>query len=103
MKLTRLSRRDFLQSTALATAATALSGSQVLAASGVSWPIGCFNRPWLQTKPPLEYDATLKQIKDAGYKVTGLLTRSATEPFIASDATPEYLAKLKQKLTASGL
>jgi sugar phosphate isomerase/epimerase len=32
-----------------------------------------------------------------------LLTRTKEEPFIGADATPEYLAKLKQRLAASGL
>jgi sugar phosphate isomerase/epimerase len=45
----------------------------------------------------------LDGIQAAGYKLTGLLTRSAKEPFIGSDATPEYLAALKQKIAAHGL
>ena len=32
-----------------------------------------------------------------------MLTRTAKEPFIGSDATPEYLAELKQKIAARGL
>ena len=34
---------------------------------------------------------------------TGLLTRTKTDPFIAADATPEYLDGLKRTLAASGL
>ena len=45
----------------------------------------------------------LEGIKAAGYKLTGLLTRTAKEPFIGSDATPEYLAALKKKIAARGL
>ena len=33
----------------------------------------------------------------------GLLTRTKTDPFIAADATPEYLEGLKRTLAASGL
>src|ERR1051325_2427645 len=71
--------------------------------NGVHWPIGCFNRPWLGDKKNWGYDVALDGIKAAGYKLTGLLTRTAKEPFIGSDATPEYLAELKKKIAARGL
>ncbi len=43
-----LTRREFLQQTAACGAATALAGSWAssLDARAVTWPIGCFNRPW---------------------------------------------------------
>jgi sugar phosphate isomerase/epimerase len=72
-------------------------------AKGVSWPIGCFNRPWAGDKKNWGYDAALDGIKGAGYKLTGLLTRSAKEPLIGSDATPEYLAALRKKIADHGL
>ena len=95
-----MNRRDFLQHTILGGAATALglSSSRALNAR-VSWPIGCFNRPWTTWS----FDETLKQIKTAGYQTTGLLTRTKDEPFIGADATPEYLGRLKQRIAASGL
>ena len=65
----------------------------------MQWPIGCFNRPWTTWS----FDDALKQIKAAGYQTTGLLTRTQDEPFIGADATPEYLARLKQRIAASGL
>lgn len=67
--------------------------------TGVNWPVGCFNRPWTKWT----YDEALDSIKAAGYRLTGLLTRTKTEPFIGADATPEYLAALKQKIAARGL
>jgi sugar phosphate isomerase/epimerase len=67
--------------------------------AAVRWPIGCFNRPWTKWT----FDDALRQIKAAGYDATGLLTRTKDEPFIAAEATPEYLAGLKQRLAASGL
>ena len=33
----------------------------------------------------------------------GLLTRTQEEPFIGADASPEYLARLKQRIADSGL
>ncbi len=95
-----MDRRTFLQHTALggAAAALGLSSSARLDAS-VRWPVGCFNRPWTTWS----FDDTLAQIKAAGYQTTGLLTRTKDEPFIGADATPDYLAKLKQRLAASGL
>jgi sugar phosphate isomerase/epimerase len=73
-------------------------------AKGVNWPIGCFNRPWLVDKKDWGYDVALDGIKAAGYKLTGLLTRPGKdEPFIGSDATPEYLANLKKRIAARGL
>jgi sugar phosphate isomerase/epimerase len=95
-----MNRRTFLQHTIAAGAATA--AGTLLAPSldaAVPWPIGCFNRPWTTWS----FDETLKQIKAAGYQTTGLLTRTKDEPFIGADATPEYLASLKQRLAGSGL
>jgi sugar phosphate isomerase/epimerase len=92
-----MNRRTFIQQTALVTAATA--AIDFTAEAKVNWPVGCFNRPWTKWS----FDETLKQIKGAGYKTTGLLSRTREEPFISADATPEYLDALKKKLAASGL
>ena len=100
-----MNRRQFIHTTAL-TATTLLSLRTVSAAerpAGVNWPIGCFNRPWLGDKNKWDYDTALDGIKAAGYKLTGMLTRTPKEPFIGSDATPEYLAELKKKIAARGL
>jgi sugar phosphate isomerase/epimerase len=105
-----MNRRQFLHTTSLAAAAGAFLPLNALPAgaaekpSGVSWSIGCFNRPWLGEKANAwNYDTALDGIKAAGYKLTGMLTRTAKEPFIGSDATPEYLADLKKKIAARGL
>ena len=99
-----MSRRKFLQTTALATAATASSAFTSAAQNKkVNWPIGCFNRPWVNEGKGWNFDVALDGIKAAGYKVIGLLTRTKSEPFIGSDATPEYLAELKKKIAARGL
>ena len=65
------------------------------------WPVGCFNRPWTKWS----YDETLDAIKAAGYRTTGLLTPMAAkgDVFTSANATPEYLATLKQKIAARGL
>lgn len=90
-------RREFiLTSIAAGTSATLLNSAQ---AKGVKWAIGCFNRPWTRWS----FDQTLMEIKAAGYHITGLLTRTKDEPFIGTDATPEYLNKLKERLGKSGL
>jgi sugar phosphate isomerase/epimerase len=96
-----MNRRQFLHHTILGGAATTLGASlsSPLVAAGVRWPVGCFNRPWTTWS----FDDALKQIKAAGYQTTGLLTRTKDEPFIGADATPEYVAKLKQRIAASGL
>ena len=96
-----MNRREFLQHTIAggAAAAVGMSLGPSLDAAAVKWPIGCFNRPWTSWS----YDDCLKQIKAAGYQTTGLLTRTKDEPFIGADATPEYLASLKQRIAASGL
>jgi sugar phosphate isomerase/epimerase len=101
-----MNRRTFLQTTAMTAAATALSScatTRTAESKGVNWPVGCFNRPWSGDKKNWGYDAALDGMKAAGYKLTGLLTRNAKEPFIGSDATPEYLNALKQKIAARGL
>ncbi|MGH9838424.1 MAG: twin-arginine translocation signal domain-containing protein, partial [Blastocatellia bacterium] len=96
-----MNRRNFLQQATIAGAATALdiTISQPVDAKGVNWPIGCFNRPWTKWS----FDQTLKEIKAAGYKTTGLLSRTKDEPFISADATPEYLENLKKRIASIGL
>jgi sugar phosphate isomerase/epimerase len=101
-----MNRRTFLQTTALGAAGTALLSHSVCAqqkAGGVNWPIGCFNRPWVGGDKNWGYDAALDGIKAAGYRLTGLLTRTPNEAFIGADATPEYLAELKKRIAARGL
>src|SRR5690348_5487363 len=102
-----MNRRRFIEHSSLAAAAAALmpisSGQAAEKPKGVSWAVGCFNRPWVNEKKKWTYDTALDGIKAAGYKLTGLLTRTATEPFIGADATPEYLSELKKKIAARGL
>jgi sugar phosphate isomerase/epimerase len=92
-----MNRRNFIQQTALVAAGAATMN--FTAQAKVNWPIGCFNRPWTKWS----FDETLKQIKAAGYKTTGLLSRTKDEPFIGVNATPEYLENLKKRIAASGL
>ncbi len=96
-----MNRREFLQHTVAggAMSAVGVSMSASLPARAVNWPIGCFNRPWTTWS----FDDALRQIKAAGYQTTGLLSRTKNEAFIGADATPEYLASLKQRIAASGL
>jgi sugar phosphate isomerase/epimerase len=96
-------RREFLCDGALVLAGTAVmaDAAALLAepAPAVKWPIGCFNRPWTQWP----FDDTLKSVRAAGYSMTGLLTRTKLDPFIAADAAPEYLEGLKRAIAASGI
>jgi len=103
-----MNRRQFLQSTAFAAAATSLVPMHTSLAAeqtskGVQWPIGCFNRPWSGEKHNWSLDTAFDGMKAAGYKLTGLLSRSAKEPLLGSDATPEYLAGLKKRIAERGL
>src|SRR5665213_3656788 len=102
MKTAPMSRRKFIQSTTIATVA-ATSGPLNVFGADVSWPIGCFNRPWMQkfstrTEPVDKtqisnwgFDVALKGIKEAGYKTVGLLTNMPDEPFTGRDASDDYL------------
>jgi sugar phosphate isomerase/epimerase len=92
-----MNRRKFIQQTALVAAGAA--ALNFTAEAKVNWPIGCFNRPWTKWS----FDETLKQIKAAGYKSTGLLSRTKDEPFIGANATPEYLENLKKRIADNGL
>jgi len=109
-----LNRRSFLVASAVAVGASALSSlaADAPASGGPGWAIGCFNRPW--TKWP--YDTALDGIRDAGYKLTGLLTahpiyaagdatatKGQFEPFARSEATAEYLDALKRRIAQRGL
>jgi len=93
-----MNRREFIRHTILATTVTILSSSEAQS-KGVKWQIGCLNRPWTKWS----FDQTLQAISAAGFKTTGLLTRTREEPFIATDATPEYLESLKKRIAASGI
>jgi sugar phosphate isomerase/epimerase len=98
-----LSRRHFLAASSAAAAVALLprSAFAAKAAAPAQWTVGCFNRPWTKWS----YDVTLDSIKDAGYKVTGLLTPIAAQKefFTGSEASAEYLAALKAKVAARGL
>ncbi len=97
-----MNRREFLRTAAAAAAGARCAMSEAASApkaGGVRWTIGCFNRPWTQW----DLDTALKGVRDAGYKVTGLLSRTKEDPFIGSEATPEYLAGLKKKLATHSL
>lgn len=93
-----MNRRHFFHRAAVCATGTA-SGALVARPVGVNWPVGCFNRPWVKWP----FDQTLQEVKAAGYKVVGLLTRTKGEPFIGADATPEYLSGLKKRIAASGV
>jgi sugar phosphate isomerase/epimerase len=96
-----LSRREFLATTSGGVAVALLPAAACAAgkSSPKSWPIGCFNRPWTKWS----YDETLDAIKAAGYKITGLLSPTRADVFTNANATPGYLAGLKQKIAARGL
>jgi sugar phosphate isomerase/epimerase len=96
-----LTRRQFLRTTTAIAAYGFLAPAAQAAAetTGARWPIGCFNRPWAKWS----FDDALGHTKTAGYNLTGLLTRHREDPFVAPEATPEYLAKLKKRIAASGL
>ena len=107
-----VSRRAFVKA---ATAVAALNMFEVSAAYGVDWPIGCFNRPWMQkfgsalqpatTLQPANWglDVALAGIKEAGYPFMGLLTPMPGEPFLGADDDPNYLPNLKKRIEGSGL
>jgi sugar phosphate isomerase/epimerase len=102
MKNKSIPRRQFLQTTAMAATAVAAGISAAPAAETsrrVRWPIGCLNRPWTKWT----YEAALDGTKAAGYKLTGLLTRTKTDPLIGSEATTEYLEGVRNKIAARGL
>jgi len=96
-------RREFLRDGALVVAGSAMmadaSAPFALPQAGPGWPVGCFNRPWSRWS----FEDAVKGVKAAGYGVTGLLTRTKLDPFIADDAPPEYLEGLKQILAANGV
>jgi sugar phosphate isomerase/epimerase len=93
-----MNRREFIHKTIIGAALIGTSSDTVVA-KGVKWQIGCFNRPWTKWS----FDQTLREIKAAGYKATGLLSRTRDEAFIGAEATPEYLAGLKTRIASSGL
>ena len=83
-----MKRREWLRH-ALVTGAVLGPSRWPAFGASVDWPIGCFNRPWTKWS----FDDALLQIRAAGYHTMGLLTRTKDEPFIAADASPEYLAR----------
>ena len=94
-----MKRREFVQRAAAASWAMSLAGSGNFVSAKVDWEIGCFNRPWTKWS----FDQTLTEIKSAGFRTVGLLSRTREEPFIGAAATGEYLERLKSRINASGL
>ena len=94
-----MNRREFIRSAVIAGTAGTFMGSEAATAKGVQWQIGCFNRPWTKWS----FDQTLHAIKTAGFKTTGLLTRTREEPFIAADAMAEYIEALGKRIAANEL
>jgi sugar phosphate isomerase/epimerase len=95
-----MNRRQFIQTATVgATSLAALSLTSAFAAETPKWPIGCFNRAWAKWS----YDEALDGIRDAGYKLTGLLTPQRAESFTSPSATPEYLDALKKRIAQRGL
>jgi sugar phosphate isomerase/epimerase len=64
-----------------------------------SWTIGCLNRPWVKWSVTEMLDG----VKAAGYRVLGLQTPTAMDPFVGKEASAAYLADLKAKIAARGL
>ena len=98
----KANRREFLKDSAWMVGALVAADARGLMAGPaprVTWPIGCFNRPW--SKWP--FDETIKAVKAAGYGITGLLTRTRMDPFISPDATPEDPWGIKSRLVAAGV
>lgn len=91
-----MNRREFI---GVAGATLTMFAASETGFGRVNWPIGCFNRPW--TKWP--YDQVLKEIRAAGYKTTGLLSRTRDERFIGAEASPDYVEGLRKRIQASGL
>jgi sugar phosphate isomerase/epimerase len=95
-----MNRRKFLHTATLATTSlAALPLSCATIAKQSNWPIGCFNRPWAKWS----YDDALDGVREAGYKITGLLTGQKGEAFTSAEATPEYLNDLKKRIARRGL
>jgi sugar phosphate isomerase/epimerase len=97
-----MNRRDFLRTAALVTASASLGNPSTWSEEkrpGVSWPIGCFNRPWANW----DFDTALDGIKASGFQQVGLLSRTKDEPFVGSEASDEYLQHLTQRIQARGL
>jgi sugar phosphate isomerase/epimerase len=93
-----VTRRRFLESTFITTAAALSAGIDVFA-SGVKWPIGCFNRAWAQWPTSV----ALTGIHAAGYRLVGLVSNHSDNPLALPGATAESLAALKRQLASSGL
>lgn len=103
MRTHSLNRRQFLHTGALAVASAAsIHPSRAAAAEkpqGVSWPIGCFNRPW----GTWSFDAALDGLKTAGFRLMGILGNHKGELLLNPEATPDYLDALRERIAARGL
>ena len=58
------------------------------------WVVGCFNRPWSR----LTYDEALSGTREAGYKVTGLLTPHPKDAFLSPNSSVEYVDGLATRM-----
>ena len=107
---------DAIAKTAAA-ATTAMNVFDSSASPGVSWPVGCFNRPWMQkfgaapqpssTPQPANWglDTALAGIKEAGYLDDGPVDFACQKAshFLGGDSETDYLPGLKKRIAGAGL
>lgn len=95
----KLRRRSFTRGVAAAALSGPLPCRALERKEAAGWPIGCFNRPWSGRS----YNEALDGMKAAGFRLIGLLGMHEGEPFISPQATPAYLAALKERIESRGL
>ncbi len=98
-----MDRRQFLRSSAATTMAWISAGSLPAPAeeksSPASWPIGCFNRAWAGWS----FNAALQGVREAGFKLLGLVSPQHDEPFIGAEAAVDYLEGVKKRIREAKL
>jgi sugar phosphate isomerase/epimerase len=95
-----ITRRSFLQQTAVAAALLPAGAFAAAAVQAKPWRIGCFTRPW----DKFEYRTALDAIAEAGFKDVGLMTTKSENSLIISvKSTVEEATKVGEECAKRGL
>lgn len=90
----KIHRRDFAANAAAGVLGLVCAKGAISKTTKVTWPIGCFNRPW----GGWSYDQALEGMQAAGFSLTGLLGDHASEPLFSAGATDQGIDDLRGRI-----
>lgn len=95
-----ITRRQFIQCTAVAAATVGHGLDAAEPRATPAWTLGCYTRPWDQH----EYRVALDAIAEAGFKNAGIMTaKGKSWVIITTETTPEEAGQVGEEIRKRGL